>query len=113
MDVGTHSGGIGYTGSRSARGPFESKRNMSKAPMMLSVVELLVISTAAGDESTGGDGYACPDCENDVGPVDPFASPRENAEVVLHVGSGVGSGSSKCFAYSEGEYSLTWSSWGV
>lgn len=83
--------------------------------MMLSVVALRVISTAVGDESAGVDGYGCPEFVNDAGPVDPFASPRDSAEVVLNAGwkSGSGSGSSKCFAYSEGEYSSTWSSWGV
>lgn len=86
VDVGTHSGGMGKAGSRSSRGPFESKRNISKAPMMLSVVALRVISTAAGAESAGGDGYGCPESEKDVGPVDPFASPRDSAEVVLYVG---------------------------
>lgn len=90
MAVGTHSGGMEYVWSRSARGPVELNRNMSKLSMMVSVVPLRVISTAAVDGSAVGD--ACPewyatgaavvvaDAGVRFGPVDPVANPRDSAE---------------------------------
>lgn len=87
--MGTHSGGMEYDWSKSARGPVELNRNMSKLSIMVSVVPLRVISTAVEEGSAGGD--ACPEwytpdvaaaaTGDGVGPVDPVASPRDRADL--------------------------------
>lgn len=103
VEVGTHLGGMEYIGSRSARGPDESNRNMSKPPIMVSVVPLRLMSAASGgDESTGGDGPGC-----DGGGASPVG-PGENSSDSPKP-SGSLPGSSRCLAYSDGEYSLMWS----
>lgn len=89
--MGTHSGGMEYVWSRSARGPVELNRNMSKLSIIVSVVPLRVISTAVVEHGSAV-GDACPDwyapgagvvaavSVDGIGPVDPVAKPIERAE---------------------------------
>lgn len=94
-EVGTQSGGTEPMEVGAWDGPDESKRNMSMPPMSESVVSLRDISTADVEAWSNGDVQG----HGEDGPVRPLKvqAASNGCEV------------SKYRAYSEGEYSSTWS----